>query len=43
VGVQDQKEATLVKALENNMDVDMVAAEGTALGLLDCFDPDVGN
>jgi hypothetical protein len=29
--VQDQKEAALVKALENNMgDVDMVSAEGTA-------------
>lgn len=42
--VQDQKEAAMVKALENNMgDVDMVSAEGTALGLLDCFEPNGGD
>lgn len=34
----------MVKALENNMgDVDMVSAEGTALGLLDYFEPNGGD
>ena len=44
VAVQDQKEVAQVKALENNMgDVDMVSAEGVALVLIDCFEPDGGN
>ena len=35
LAVQDQKEAAMVKALENNMDdVDMVSAEGTTLILI---------
>ena len=38
-GVQEQKEAAMIKALENNLgDVDMVSAEGVVLGLLACFD-----
>jgi hypothetical protein len=37
--VQQQKEAAMIKALENNMgDVDMVSAEGAVLGMLACFD-----
>ena len=38
-GVQEQKEAAMIKALENNLgDVDMVSAEGVVLALLACFD-----
>ena len=37
--MQEQKEAAMIKALENNLgDVDMVSAEGVVLGLLACFD-----
>ena len=37
--MQEQKEAAMIKALENNMgDVDMVSAEGAILGPIACFD-----
>jgi hypothetical protein len=37
--VQEQKEAAMIKALENNMgDVDMVSAESEILGPIACFD-----
>jgi hypothetical protein len=39
MAVQEQKEAAMIKALENNMgDVDMVSAEGEVVGCLLCFD-----
>jgi hypothetical protein len=39
IAVQEQKEAAMIKALENNMgDVDMVSAEGAILGPIACFD-----
>lgn len=41
LAVQEQKESVLINALESNMDVQMASAEGTALGLLDCFEGEI--